>query len=73
MRDLKEVYKAPTEELALTQLDRLKESWGSKYGIVIDSWYNNWENTSNYFEFSLAIRKIIYTTNALEGFNRHVR
>lgn len=73
MRDLKEVYKAPTEELVLTQLDRLKESWGSKYGIVIDSWYNNWENPSNYFEFSLAIRKIIYTTNALEGFNRHVR
>jgi len=73
MRDLKEVYKAPTEELALAQLDRLKESWGSKYGIVIDSWYNNWENLSTYFGFSPAIRKIIYTTNALEGFNRQVR
>ncbi len=41
MKDLKEVYKAPTEELALAQLDRLKENWGDKYGIVIDSWYNN--------------------------------
>jgi len=73
MKDLKEVYKAPTEELALAQLDRLKEAWGDKYGIVIDSWYNNWNNLSTYFEFSPSIRKIIYTTNVLEGFNRQVR
>ena len=73
MKDLKEVYKAPTEEMALAQLDRLKETWGNKYGIVIDSWYNNWSNLSTYFEFSAGIRKIIYTTNVLEGFNRQVR
>lgn len=73
MKDLKEVYKAPTEEMALAQLDRLKETWGDKYGIVIDSWYNNWSNLSTYFEFSPGIRKIIYTTNVLEGFNRQVR
>lgn len=73
MKDLKEVYKAPTEEMALAQLDRLKEAWGNKYGIVIDSWYNNWSNLSTYFEFSAGIRKIIYTTNVLEGFNRQVR
>ena len=73
MKDLKEVYKAPTEELALAQLDKLKETWGNSYGMVIDSWYNNWNNLSTFFDFSLRIRKMIYTTNALEGFNRQVR
>ena len=73
MKDLKEVYKAPTEELALAQLDKLKEAWGNSYGMVIDSWYNNWNNLSNFFDFSPRIRKMIYTTNALEGFNRQVR
>ena len=73
MKDLKEVYKAATEELALAQLDKLKETWGNSYGMVIDSWYNNWNNLSTFFDFSHRIRKIIYTTNALEGFNRQVR
>lgn len=72
MKDLKEVYKAATEELALAQLDKLKETWGNSYGMVIDSWYNNWNNLSTFFDFSPRIRKIIYTTNALEGFNRQV-
>ena len=48
MRDLKEVYKATTEELALAQLDNLKDKWSNKYGMVIDSWYNNWNNLSTY-------------------------
>ena len=73
MKDFKEVYKAPTEELALAQLDKLKETWGNSYGMVIDSWYNNWNNLSTFFDFSPRIRKMIYTTNALEGFNRQVR
>lgn len=73
MRDLKEVYKATTEELALAQLDKLKDTWRNSYGMVIDSWYNNWNNLSTFFAFSPRIRKIIYTTNALEGFNRQVR
>lgn len=73
MRDLKEVYKATTEDLALAQLDSLRDKWSNKYGMVIDSWYNNWNNLSTFFEFSPNIRKIIYTTNALEGFNRQVR
>lgn len=73
MKDLKEVYKATTEELALAQLDNLKEKWGSNYGMVIDSWYNNWNNLDTLFKFSPQIRKLIYTTNVLEGFNRQVR
>lgn len=73
MKDLKEVYKAPTQDLALAQLDNLKEKWGSNYGMVIDSWYNNWNNLDTFFKFSPQIRKLIYTTNVLEGFNRQVR
>ena len=73
MKDLKEVYKATTEELALVQLDNLKEKWGSNYGMVIDSWYNNWNTLDTFFKFSPQIRKLIYTTNVLEGFNRQVR
>jgi len=73
MNDLKCVYKAPTEEMALVQLDTLKEKWGEKYNVVIDSWYSNWDKLSTFFAFSPSIRRMIYTTNALEGFNRQVR
>ncbi|KEH97002.1 IS256 family transposase [Clostridium botulinum] len=61
IKDLKLIYKATTEELALLELDNLKEKWGSKYGIVIDSWYNNWDNLSTFFEFSPEIRKFTKT------------
>lgn len=50
----------------------LEANWGSKYPIVIQSWHNNWENLSTYFDFPPEIRRIIYTTNALEGFNRQI-
>lgn len=73
IKDLKCVYKAFTEELALAQLDNLKDKWGDKYSIVIDSWYNNWSQLSTFFTFSPEIRKMIYTTNTLEGFNRQIR
>lgn len=73
MRDLKQVYKAPTEEIALAQLDSLKEKWSDQYPMVIDSWYSNWDKLSTFFAYTEEIRKIIYTTNALEGFNRQLR
>lgn len=73
MRDLKCVYKASSEEIATTELEKLKDKWGTKYSIVINSWYNNWDNLSTYFNYPPDIRKIIYTTNALEGFNRQLR
>lgn len=72
MKDLKEVYKATTEELSLAQLDKLKDTLENNYRMIIDSWYNNLNNLSTFFEFSPRIRKIIYTTNALEGFNRQI-
>lgn len=71
--DLKKVYKAPTEEIALAQLDILKEKWNDKYSNVIDSWYINWDKLSTYFAFNEQIRKMIYTTNTLEGINRQIR
>ena len=73
MKDLKSVYRAFNEEIALKNLDILKEKWYSKYSVVIDSWYNNWSNLNTYFEYPHEIRRIIYTTNALEGFNRQLR
>ena len=72
-KDLKSVYKAFNEETALKNLDILKEKWYNKYSIVIDSWYNNWPNLSTFFDYPQDIRRIIYTTNALEGFNRQLR
>lgn len=73
MRDLKLVYKADTEEIVLAQFYELKDKWKDTYVSVIDSWYQNWDKLSTYFAFNKAIRKIIYTTNALEGFNRQLR
>ena len=73
MKDLKTVYKADTEELALTSLDELEEKWGKKYPTSIASWRNNWSQLSTYFKYPGEIRKLIYTTNAIENFNRQLR
>lgn len=51
----------------------LGEKWGSKYPVVIESWQNNWEELSQYFQYTPPIRKLIYTTNAVKGFHRQVR
>jgi transposase-like protein len=73
LKDLKKVYRAVNKEIAEDELLNLEQKWGSKYPVVIDSWQNNWEELSQYFEFSAPIRKMIYTTNAVEGFHRQVR
>lgn len=73
MKELKEVYKAPTEEIALENLDALEENWGKKYPTSIASWRNNWAQLSTYFKYPAEIRRIIYTTNSIENFNRQLR
>lgn len=73
MSDLKEVYRAATKDLAEQQLDALEQKWGKKYPLVINSWRNNWDKLSTYFKYDPAIRKLIYTTNTIEGFHRQVR
>ncbi len=73
MSDLKLVYKAETKAVAEMELENLATKWGNKYPIVIKSWQNNWEKLSTYFQYSPYIRKIIYTTNTVEGYHRQVR
>ena len=73
MKDLKLVYQADTLEMAEHHLLELAEKWGKKYPIVIKSWQDNWDNLSAYFKYSKEIRKLIYTTNPIEGFHRQVR
>ena len=73
MQDLKTVYQAETKDLAELNLLRLDEKWGEKYPMVLKSWQNNWDNLSTYFKYSKEIRKLIYTTNSIEGLHRQIR
>lgn len=73
MKDLKTVYKADTLDIAQTQLDQLAQKWEAKYPIVLQSWRANWPELTTYFEYTKPIRKLIYTTNAVEGYHRQVR
>lgn len=73
LKDLKKVYQAKNKESAAFNLDELEKKWGDKYPVVILSWRNNWERLSQYFKFGKHIRRIIYTTNTVEGFNRQLR
>lgn len=73
MFDLKKVYRAETKELAEDELINLDDKWRKKYPVVIDSWQNNWDKLSTYFQYTKDIRKLIYTTNPIEGYHRQVR
>ena len=73
MADLKLVYAAPTEETALNELELFKDKWDSKYPKIYKSWNDNWATLSTYFKYPEAVRRLIYTTNAIEGFNRQLR
>lgn len=73
MADLKRVYGAPTEETAISELDSFDEKWGGKYPKIGKSWRENWVNLSTYFKYPEAVRRLIYTTNAIEGFKRQLR
>lgn len=73
MKDLKLVYKASTEEAGRRQLDKLAEKWGGKYALAVNSWKNNWPRLSTYFKYPEEIRRIIYTTNIVEGLHRQLR
>ncbi len=70
---LKTVYQASTREEAEANLLKLEETWGTKYGSAIKSWQNNWEELATFFEFPKEIRRLIYTTNTIEGYHRQLR
>jgi len=71
--DLKEIYSAPNEEEGLLKLDDFGQKWDSKYPMIHKSWLNHWDNLSEFFFYPEEIRKIIYTTNAIESLNASLR
>jgi transposase-like protein len=71
--DLKLVYGAINKEAAYDALQEFEKKWGSKYGYAIKSWKDNWEELTAYFDYPMEIRKIIYTTNAIESLNSSIR
>lgn len=73
LKDLKSVYKAVNKETAEDKLDDLELKWGEQYPIVIKSWRENWERLAAYFAYTEGIRRIIYTTNTVEGYHRQLR
>ena len=73
MADLKQVYAAVDEPSAEAALDRFAGKWDKKYPKISASWRENWPNLSTYFKFPEELRRLIYTTNVIEGFNRQLR
>lgn len=73
MADLKRVYAAIDEQTALYELDAFDEKWGNEYPKIALSWLANWANLATHFKYPQEVRKLIYTTNAIEGFNRQLR
>jgi len=73
MADLKPVYRAVSRQAAESALDELEMKWGQLYPLVIQSWRKKWENLASYFRYPADIRKVIYTTNAIESVHRQFR
>lgn len=73
MADLKHVYGAATEEIALQALEDFGAKWNGKYPKIYKSWRDDWALLSTYFKYPEAVRRLIYTTNTIEGFNRQLR
>ena len=73
LKDLKKVYQAVNKDTAESMLDNLEMKWGEQYPIVIKSWRDNWERLSAYFDYTEGIRRLIYTTNTVEGYHRQLR
>jgi len=73
MKELKKVYRDDTKDMAEMELENLAENWKKKYPVVIESWQRNWDKLSTYFQYTGPIRKLIYTTNPIEGYHRQIR
>jgi putative transposase len=72
-KDMKKIYRAVNKSQAEIELDNLDERWGKKYPMIIKSWRTNWENLTTFYQYDTHIRKTIYTTNPVEGYNRQLR
>lgn len=73
LKDLKLIYQAATLDLAESGLKNLEEKWSNRYPLVTGSWRRNWDRLSTYFKYTPVIRKMIYTTNIVEGYHRQLR
>jgi len=73
LSDLRLVYAAANKEMAADALDSFANKWGAKYGYAIKSWKDNWDELTAYFDYPMEIRRIIYTTNAIESLNSSIR
>ena len=71
--DLRAIYQAPTRETAEMRLLELDAKWGKTYPTVVRSWESNWEDLATMFDYPSDIRRLIYTTNTVEGYNRQLR
>ena len=73
MKDLQQVYAAVDEQAALSAFEEFDDKWSPKYPKIATSWKEKWANLSTYFKYPEEVRKLIYTTNTIEGFNRQLR
>ncbi|WP_432408327.1 IS256 family transposase [Wukongibacter sp. M2B1] len=73
MKDLKKIYQALTIEEAELKFEEFKTAWGEKYPLIIKSWENKWDELTAYFKYPYDMRKLIYTTNIVEGYHRQLR
>ena len=73
VKDLKKIYQADNEKMALYYLQEAEETWGSKYKVVFKSWHRNWERLTNFYKYPPQLRRLIYTTNPIESYHRMVR
>ncbi len=73
VRDLQAIDRAPTREAAETALLQLSETWGATYATAVHSWETNWEDLATMFDYPAELRRLIYTTNTVEGYHRQLR
>src|SRR3954470_24402306 len=71
--DLKTIYRAPTREAGESALLALGDHWGKQYAVAVRSWEANWDDLATMFDYPAAIRRLIYTTNTVEGYHRQLR
>ncbi len=70
---LRPIYTAPSENAACAALDVFASTWGAKYPMIVRSWRDNWTELATFFRYPALLRKVMYTTNLIEGFNRQLR
>src|ERR1700674_2540339 len=72
-RDLKPIYTATDADAAQAELERFDETWGQRFPVITQAWLNSWEHVTPFLAFPPEVRRVIYTTNAIEALNRQLR